>query len=167
MPGRRSVSVLVHAPAPLRVLLLRRPASRAAGWQPVTGRVEPGDHAAAPTPLLHDAVAGGEMPALAAACLREIREETGLPEPAALLDLGLETSFTGYDGATYHARHVAARYATPLDPPATPEHEEWRWAEAGEALGLLRWEDDREALRRLVRLLGEGPAESRDGATLR
>ena len=120
--------VLVYALDPPRVLLLRRPAAKAAGWQSVTGRVEPDDAD------------------LAAACLREIREETGLPPPERLVDLGLERRFQGYDGVTYHQRSFAARYARPLPVARTPEHEEARWATREEALALVRWDTDREAL---------------------
>lgn len=151
--SRRSICVIVHATDPLRVLLLRRPAARAAGWQFVSGRVEAGDSAAAPTPLLRGAIATGELPALAAAALREVHEETGLGEPLELRDLALETSFLGYDGHTYHARSFAARYADATPPPWTPEHEEWRWIAADEAPALLTWDDDKRALARLQDLL--------------
>jgi 8-oxo-dGTP pyrophosphatase MutT (NUDIX family) len=150
---RRSISVFVFTTHPLRVLLLRRPASRAAGWQPVTGSVEAGDHASAPTRLLRGAPAG-EMPILATACLREIHEDTGLGAPLELLDLEHETRFTGYHGATYHQRAFAARYLDDAPPLHTPEHEEARWVTADEAEGLLRWDDDKAALRRLRARVG-------------
>lgn len=134
MPSRRSVAVLVFAPDPLRVLLLRRPAHRAAGWQSVSGRVEPEDGPE------------GAPDALRRACLREIHEETGLPPPDALLDLGHEVSFLSYDSVAYHQRHFAARYADAIPVPHTPEHEEGRWVEADAARALLTWEPDRQAL---------------------
>lgn len=115
----------------------------------MTGRVEPGDFARSPTALLRGAIPTGEIPALAAACLREIHEETGLPDPVELIDLALETSFQGYDGVTYHQRAFAARYARELPPLRTPEHEEWRWLDADAAARTLTWDDDRRALARL------------------
>ncbi len=117
---------------PLRVLVLRRPASRAAGWQSVTGRVEPGDAS------------------LADACLREILEETGLGPPDELVDLERESSFVGYDGMTYRQRTFAAAYATPQLPTLSDEHEEARWVEPDEALALLTWADNRDGLRVLL-----------------
>lgn len=156
--SRRSICVIVHARDdaaphdPLRILLLRRPAARAAGWQFVTGRVEAGDAAVAPTPLLRGAIPSGEMPILAAACLREIHEETGLDDPLELRDLGLETSFLGYDGVTYHQRAFAARYplAALAQPLRTPEHEEARIVPAADARRLLQWDEDKHALDRLA-----------------
>lgn len=124
----RSVSVWVFARDPLRVLILRRPAARAAGWQPVTGRVEPSDAS------------------LVAACVREIREETGLPEPREVVDLAREFAFVGYDGVSYEQRSFAARYDVALDATPSSEHEEARWVSVDEAAGLLRWDEDRASL---------------------
>jgi 8-oxo-dGTP pyrophosphatase MutT (NUDIX family) len=132
MVERRSVSVWVHTVAPWQVLLLRRPASRAAGWQPVTGRVEAFDAS------------------LEAACLREVREETGLGAPEALVDLGHESSFVGYDGVTYRQRSFAARYARAEAPVRSAEHEEARWVGVDEALALLRWDEDKAVLTALT-----------------
>lgn len=125
---QRVVHVLVHSREPLRVLVLRRPEARAAGWQSVTGRVEPSDAD------------------LFAACLREIQEETGLPPPRALLDLEQERTFAGPDGMTYDQRTFAAVYDAPIDVQISDEHEEFRWLPPEDALALVRWESDRWAI---------------------
>lgn len=137
MKRARSVAALVHTAPPLRVLLLRRPEARAAGWQFVTGRVEETDAD------------------LAAAAIREIEEETALPPPDELAPLGLETQFTGYDGVAYTHTFFAARYAKEDAPRVSTEHEEARWVTADEAARLLRWDDDRAALARLAAAVRE------------
>lgn len=149
MAERRLVNVMVHAEAPLRVLLLRRPPQRAAGWQSVTGRVEVEDEGPLPA-CFAGAPATTEIATLARACLREIHEETGLPPPLSLEDLGVESSFVGYDGVTYRQRTFAARYAEATPPLHTPEHEEGRWVGAEEAMGMLTWESDRRSLATLM-----------------
>jgi len=66
MPDLRTISVVPVAPDG-RVLLLKRSPERGGFWQPVTGRIEP-----------------GESPQ--AAAVRELREETGYPGPVRPLD---------------------------------------------------------------------------------
>lgn len=158
MAARRLVNVLVYCTHPLRVLLLRRPPERAAGWQSVTGRVEPEDEEGPLPPVLRGAPATPEIPTLVRACLREIHEETGLGPPLEILDLGRESSFVGYDGVTYRQRTFAARYGDATPPVHTPEHEEGRWALADEGLGLLTWETDRASLRTLRVMHPDGEA---------
>lgn len=149
MADRRSIFVLVYVRDPPRVLLLRRPEARAAGWQGVTGGVEPADADAAHAHLLLGPPATPEVPTLATAAVREIAEETGLPPPVEVVDLDDERSFVGHNGVTYRQRSFAARYAEPLLIAATPEHEEARWVAPAEAYALVRWEADRSALRTL------------------
>jgi 8-oxo-dGTP pyrophosphatase MutT (NUDIX family) len=144
------VHVVLYVPRPLRVLLLRRPESRTAGWQGVTGRVEERDATGPDTPLLLAPPEHDEIPTLARACLREIHEETGLPPPLDLEDLGLERAFDGHDDVHYRQRSFAARYAHLHPAPATPEHEEARWVPAQDALRIVRWESDRTAIALLL-----------------
>ena len=126
------MSAWCYAPSPLRVLLVLRVPERAAGWQPVTGRVEPGESDEA-------------------ACVREIAEETGLPPPEALDALDHVAEFTGYDGRAYRQRAYAARYVDARPPRVGPEHEDARWVEPDEARAMLQWDDDRDTLARLLR----------------
>ena len=129
------MSVWCFVAEPLRVLVLRRPPERAAGWQPVTGRVEAGERAVD-------------------ACVREVREEAGLPPPDEVLDLGLDHELTGYDGVRYRQRAFAARYALAQPPVVSHEHEEARWVDVATARGLLRWDQDRVFLDALLARLG-------------
>ena len=156
---RRVVHVVLYVPDPLRVLLLRRPEARSAGWQGVTGRTEPQDHGGPDCAPLQGPPTTPEIPDLVRACLREIHEETGLPPPAVLEDLGLEREFTGYDDVTYRQRTFAARYDHELPIATTPEHDESRWTPAHEALTLVRWESDRTAIQILLHRERSDPPE--------
>lgn len=149
MDTRRCIHVVLYVTRPLRVLLLRRPEARSAGWQGVTGRVEPHDRDGPPPTLLLGPPRTPEVPTLARAALREISEETGLPPPLHLEDLALEREFDGYDDVRYRQRTFAALYDVPHDVHRLPEHEEARWVPAHEALALVRWESDRTAIRLL------------------
>lgn len=137
MQPRPVVSVWCFVADPLQVLVLKRPPERAAGWQPVTGRVEDGE-------TLH------------AACIREVHEEAALPPPLELLDLGLEHDLTGYDGVRYRQHAYAARYAHAQPPQVSHEHEEARWVGVDDARGLLRWDQDRLFLDALLARLRPG-----------
>lgn len=150
METRRCVHVVLYATRPLRILLLRRPEARSPGWQGVTGRIEPHDHDGVLPRLLLSPPATAEIPTLARAALREINEETGLPPPLLLEDLGLEREFDGYDHVHYRQRTFAAQYADTHDIHRLPEHEEARWLPAYEALTLARWESDRTAIQLLL-----------------
>lgn len=123
----------------LRVLLLRTIAARGAFWQPVTGGVEP-----------------GETPQIAA--LREATEETGFQFSGPPVPLGYSFEFereaTGPRPAahvieTCFALHAHSERAPVLDP---REHEDWRWIGVVEAQKTLKFESNREALRRLPKL---------------
>lgn len=131
---RRSVAVFPLLPGERwRVLLLRRIPERGGFWQPVTGSVEAGE-------------------SLEDAALRELREETGLPAER-LVDLGLEATFTGFDGHRYHERAFAAVVATDAFV-RSAEHDDARLVPLGEAEELLRWEENRVALRAAKLALG-------------
>ncbi|HWG90269.1 MAG TPA: NUDIX pyrophosphatase [Candidatus Thermoplasmatota archaeon] len=148
MVERRSVAVFVFRAREPRFLLLRRIPSRGGFWQPVTGRVEDTDHVTY-APRGDPA----EMQGLMACAAREVREETGLKDLLAVIDLGLESRFEGYDGNTYCERAFAAE--VPVDAEVLPsdEHDDVRWVGYEDALQLLRWDENREALRRLVAII--------------
>jgi lipoyl(octanoyl) transferase len=133
-PDLRTVSVVPIAPDG-RVLLLRRSPDRGGFWQPVTGRIEP-----------------GETPAEAAR--RELREETGAdaaPEP-----LGYRHAFAldptinrVKPGALVIVEETAfaARVPVGFAPRLSEEHAESAWLSASEAEGYLRFAGLRKAVR--------------------
>jgi lipoyl(octanoyl) transferase len=134
-PSLRTISVVPVA-ADGRVLLLRRSEARGGFWQPVTGRIEP-----------------GESPAQAAQ--RELEEETGAASP--VISLGYQHQF-GVDPELLRpvrpGLHVAdetafgARLAEPFEVRLSAEHAAFGWFPLADALDRLPFA----GLRRAVRL---------------
>jgi lipoyl(octanoyl) transferase len=136
----RSVSVVPVAEDG-RVLLLRRTAERGGIWQPVTGRLEP-----------------GEAPELAAR--RELLEETGADAPAEPLgyehDFALEpATAVRFGGGLKLVRETAFRARLPagFSPRLSGEHAEWAWFQPAEAERIVPYP----GLRRALRLAAPGP----------
>ncbi len=134
-PDLRTISV-VPLGADGRVLLLRRSAARGGFWQPVTGRIEP-----------------GEGPQ--AAARRELQEETGADVPVAPLDYrhgfavepglvrGAAPGLTVVEETAF-----AARLPSGFSCRISDEHAEHAWFTPPEALERLHYA----GLRRAVRL---------------
>lgn len=117
-----------------RVLLLRRQPTAGGNWQPVTGRLEPGESAPA-------------------AATRELREETGLE--AAVEPLGLIQSFLvdkaylpDQTESVFAHEHTFVARVAPGSPVVldSEEHEAHAWFTIEAALDAIRWSDDRDAL---------------------
>ena len=140
MEPRASVAVVVWRRKEPRFLLLRRAPAKGGGWQPVTGRVEVADGA-------------GEA-ALLAAAAREVEEETGLAV-VRVVDLGLASDFTGYDGHRYRERAFAAEVREDAHHRLSVEHDDAAWLTFDEALARLTWAENKEALR-ATRRVAEG-----------
>jgi lipoyl(octanoyl) transferase len=145
-PQLRTVSVVALGEEG-RVLLLQRSQARGGFWQPVTGRIEP-----------------GESPALAAR--RELREETGADVPVEPLgyahSFGLEPGIATLPGGGLQLAHetaFAARLPAGFAPTLSGEHDAWGWFGVGEALERLRYAGLRRALRLAVaRVSAAGPS---------
>jgi len=137
--ARECVEGYVFVRAPLRLLLLRRPASRDRIWVPVSGKVEPSDAD------------------LEAALRRELREETGVEHPRSLFPLDWHVPFQVPSGETWrlHAYGVELERADP--PTLSDEHEEYAWLPVDEAIARLHYPDNRDAVRRLCARLEAPP----------
>jgi 8-oxo-dGTP pyrophosphatase MutT (NUDIX family) len=113
----------------IEYLLLKRLPERNGFWQPVTGGVEEGE--------TQDK-----------ALQREITEETGVSNIVALI-IGLyyfEFSDPNLNQEYVYGVEVSSSEEIVLDP---KEHTEYRWCSFQEALQLLHWKENKEALRKL------------------
>nr|BAL58927.1 nucleotide phosphate derivative pyrophosphohydrolases, MutT/NUDIX family protein [Candidatus Acetothermum autotrophicum] len=144
---RQPIQVLVYAVRRVgdhwEYLLLRRILSRGGFWQGVTGGVRQNE-------------------GLVEAARRELLEETGLV-PALLERVDYSYSFP-LDDEWRHlyspdvkeimeyifVAHVGAQQEPRIDP---REHDAWRWCCFKEALELLHWPENKEALKRCHEIL--------------
>ncbi len=122
-----------------RFLLLRRPPSRGSIWVPVSGKVDPGDRD------------------LDAALRRELAEETGFGARHGLLSLDWHVRFDGPDGRPWRLHAYGVELDREEAPRLSAEHDAFEWVGADDAVRRLHYEDNREAVRRLVGLLAPSP----------
>lgn len=147
---RQPIQVLVY---PVRhtvegnweYLLIRRIPSRGGFWQGVTGGVERNED-------------------LVEAAARELIEETGLvPSDFRTIDYSysfpVEDRFrylypSGTDSITEHV--FMARITDEKEPELSEEHDQYRWCKFDEALRLLHWPENIEALKKCNGVLTSG-----------
>lgn len=144
---REPIQVLIYpvklAGEDWQYLLLRRASNRGGFWQGVTGAVEEGE-------------------SLVEAARRELFEETGLI-PSIIEGLDYSYSFSVEDEWRHHyadeveeiTEHVFVAYVNgEKEPIIDPEeHNAWRWCFYDEALELLTWPENVEALKQCHRFL--------------
>lgn len=130
----RTVSVVALG-ADGRVLLLRRIPTRGGTWQPVTGRIEPGESAAE-------------------AARRELREETGADVPVAALGyrhgFAVDPALLGLPAGevrTVDEEAFVAHLPPGFVPALSGEHAAWEWAAPAEAADRPRFAGLRKAIR--------------------
>lgn len=115
-----------------KYLILKRTSQRGGFWQPVTGGIEV-----------------GESPEQAVE--RELKEELGIDNRFPLTNI-YSFNFTE-DGVT-HKEYV---YAIEADPSQviklSNEHERYLWLDENAAVEILKWPGNKEAIRRLSKIL--------------
>ncbi len=117
----------------IEYLLLKRLPERNGFWQPVTGGLEEGETR---TQALH----------------REVYEETGVEDVIGIID-----SLYYFEFSDPHPNQEYV-YGVEISPSKDivldgEEHSEYRWCSFQEALRLLHWKENKEALRRLNTIL--------------
>lgn len=125
-------------------LLLHRSEKAGAFWQGVTGAPEEGET------LLQGAA-------------REVLEETGF-RPAKICSIDFSYRFPVIDKWRQWygpepdevVQHVFAAEVDGGNPTLSWEHDAWEWRVPEEAVGMLKWPDNVEALRRCEAFLGAG-----------
>jgi diaminopimelate epimerase len=146
----RQVLVFLHRPGPdglPRFLLLRRIPRNGGFWQGITGAPE-----------------WGETDEEAA--VREVREETGLDVSGRIRSGGYGYQLQRKEAAKAEWERLygpgvdvvpedvySADAPAGWEPALSWEHDDHRWCGLDEALSLLRWEENRDALRVVVRSL--------------
>ena len=118
----------------IEYLLLKRLPERNGFWQPVTGGVEEGE-------------------TLTEALRREIREETGIENLVRVIEdiYYFEFSDPNLNKEYVYGVEVASTEVVVLD---RKEHSEYRWCGIKDALQLLSWKENKEALKKLNTILG-------------
>lgn len=140
----RSIQSVVYrrGAAGIEVLVLRRVPAKGGFWQPVTGRIEP-----------------GETPSKAA--LREVTEETGLS--GTLTDLHFVHQFMIEPtllGAHAPKPYLCEEHSFAVEVPAdasvqleADSHDAFEWLPLAEAAARVRWSGNRDGILKLDRLL--------------
>jgi 8-oxo-dGTP pyrophosphatase MutT (NUDIX family) len=137
--GQECVEGYLFVREPFSLLLLRRPPARGQIWVPVSGKVDPTDSD------------------WESALRREVREETGFAGWRSWIPLDWHVIFEGPDGRRWRLHAYGIELDARRDPVLSSEHEAFEWVDVPEALHRLHYEDNREAVRRLVaRSAGSG-----------
>jgi 8-oxo-dGTP pyrophosphatase MutT (NUDIX family) len=137
--ARECVEGYLFSTSPLRLLIFRRGPDRGSIWVPVSGKVDPIDA------KLSDAL------------LRELSEETGLRAPRQVFSLDWEVPFRADNGEVWRLHAYGVEVGPEFQPVLSSEHVAFEWVAPEEALLRLHYEDNRDAVARLIARLGAPP----------
>lgn len=133
LPIQVEAIIFRRSDSAIEYLLLKRLPERNGFWQPVTGGVEEGE-------------------TQEEALRREIKEETGVKNLISLVEGLYYFEFSDPDP---NQEYVYGVEVSPLEKIVLDrkEHSEYKWCSFQEALRLLHWKENREALRKLNKTL--------------
>jgi len=114
----------------IRYLLFKRNERKGGFWQPITGGIEEGE-------------------SIETALRREVLEETGFRDLQNVIDLHFNFSFPDDNGGILTEYVYGIELAAGHEPTLSSEHTEFRWVDLDEATQLLKWDDNKSALRKL------------------
>jgi len=119
----------------IEYLLLKRIAERGGFWQPITGGLEEGET---------------KIEALR----REVREETGIKNIIRIIE---DVHYFEFSDPSPYKEYA---YGVEVSPTETiildkKEHSEFRWCSFQEALDLMKWKGNKEALKKLNKILSD------------
>lgn len=130
------INCIVFKPegAGYKFLVLKRREDRGGFWQSVTGGVKIGEN---------------EISALK----RELKEETGIGEYGKIINLKYSFSFCLPHLGELTENVYAVEVKPDIEIILSPEHTEYRWLDFEEALGLLKYETNKEGFRKIWKML--------------
>lgn len=119
----------------IEYLLLKRIAERGGFWQPITGGLEEGE-------------------TKTEALKREVREETGINNIIRIIE---DVHYFEFSDPSPYKEYVYGVEISPTERIVLDkkEHSEFRWCSFQEALGLMKWKENKEALKKLNEILSD------------
>lgn len=117
----------------IEYLLLKRIAERKGFWQPITGGLEEGE-------------------TKTEALKREVREETGIKNIIRIIE---DVHYFEFSDPSPYKEYVYGVEVSPKESIVLDkkEYSECRWCSFQEALDLMKWKENREALKKLNKIL--------------
>jgi len=119
----------------IEYLLLKRTSERRGFWQPITGGLEEGE-------------------TKTEALKREIKEETGINNIIRIIE---DVHYFEFSDPSPYKEYVYGVEISPTERIVLDkkEHSEFRWCSFQEALGLMKWKENKEALKKLNEILSD------------